>query len=186
MKKVISSLLALSVLVSMLLVPASAANSSPISSITTKLAFAAEEEKTLPPGIVVTKGIVSYEPTSIPDATTRATTVPTRLAPSSWYDVYHYWTAKKYTYTSYLFDPAYHSDYTWQYFYANTENQKFYVQVYDQKGDFLFEITSGTDYELEFGFDVNVAKPYYVVIYNNNPENGSISSGARYKVCGVN
>ena len=169
MKKILSAILAIVML-----------------STTTMVAFATEEEKTLPEGVVVTKGIVSYEPTRTPGMTTRATTVPTRLAPASWYDVYHYWTAKNYTYSSYIFNPAYHSNYKWQYFYADTENQKFYVQVYDQNGNFEFEITSGTACELEFGFDVKLAKPYYVVIYNNNPENGSISSGARYKVCGVN
>lgn len=36
----------------------------------------------------------------------RAVTIPTQMAPASWYDTPHNWTAKYYTYSSYIFTSA--------------------------------------------------------------------------------
>jgi hypothetical protein len=44
-------------------------------------------------------GVVVYDP----PVQTFATSAPTTYAPSSWYNVNHYWTAASYTYSSYIF-----------------------------------------------------------------------------------
>lgn len=143
----------------------------------------------LPEWIKILRGTVSFEPTTVsPDGAqedSRAIRVPTSYAPASWYDVRHYWTAKNYTYSSYIFEPSYHSNYEWQYFWAEADGRIFSVDVYGEDGNYQFTITSGEhDPAAQFGSDTKLAEPYYVVINNTYPEDGSISSGAFYIVYG--
>jgi len=88
----------------------------------TSTALAADTDTTKSP-ITVIAGTLTSDPPE-PGITPRAVTEPTTYAPSSWYGVYHYWTATYYTWSSYKYTNSAGS-----FFYAVAE-QSFDVQLY--------------------------------------------------------
>lgn len=107
----------------------------------------------------------------------RAVSVPTSLAPSSWYGVAHNWTATYYTYSSYWF----------------TTNHEFGLDI-DVYADAPFHVvfvtrdgTRATMYAEEFaygGYYVGaIMEPgveFYLIIYNDS--GATIASNATYLV----
>lgn len=107
-----------------------------------------------------------------------ATTVPTTYAPASWYNVNHYWTAKYYTWSSYIFTCGagrYFDCYAKQpfsvaFFYADgTEISTWNAQWNGENYVFLAEMDGAS-----------ASTGYYVKIINN--DDVSISNDAYYKV----
>lgn len=92
----------------------------------------------------------------------RATTKPTSYAPTSWYNTWHDWSAKNYTYSKYFFNSK------------STPviecTKEFTVKYYDTKGNLLEERAAGWNIEwdsyLAEGFYSDV--DYYFVIYNDS------------------
>lgn len=51
----------------------------------------------------ITFSAAAVEPADAPSVNPRAVSIPTQMAPASWYDTPHAWTARYYTYSSYIF-----------------------------------------------------------------------------------
>lgn len=123
----------------------------------------------------VLHGTFVYDPSF--DAETRAVSVPTTYAPKSWYNVDHYWTARYYTWSSYIlsqsdgyyFDCRADSPFTVELYYADGEYIGDLVAEYSDVHDKYWVWTS-MDY-----FHTG----YYVKIVNNGDT--PITSGATYK-----
>ena len=109
---------------------------------------------------------------------TRATKVPTTYAPASWYNVKHYWTAKYYTWSSYIFTCG---D---GYFFDCYAKQPFSVAFFYADGTAMSTWDAewdGENYVLLAEMDGAPASTgYYVKIINNDKD--TISSDAYYKV----
>lgn len=128
----------------------------------------------------VIHGTFSYDPPEdgAVKFITRATTKPTALAPSSFYNVKHYWTATSYTWSSYIFTQAL------GYRFDSRAKQKFAVEFYRQNG--VYEGTATAEYNSTIGgYWVQVdweynSSPYYVKIVNKS--SSAISSNAFYYV----
>ena len=129
------------------------------------------------PPFKVIQGTFSYDPPT-EGMITRATTKPTSLAPTSFYNVKHYWTATNYTWSSYIFTQAL------GYRFDCRAKQKFDVEFYYQNGRYVG--TAHSDYNNDNGlYNVMVdweydSNPYYVKIVNTSGTR--ISSNAFYYV----
>lgn len=110
-------------------------------------------------------------------AATRGVNIPTQMAPSSWYDTEHNWTAKYYTYSSYIFSGV--GEELWVDVIAP---QKFSVEFVSTDGKYdpytlEAEEFGGGTYKVQ----ANVTgMTFYMIIRNLG--NGSILSGATYNV----
>lgn len=108
-----------------------------------------------------------------------AINVPTTYAPASWYNVNHYWTAKNYTWSSYIFncgDGYYFDCYAKQpfsvaFYYADGTPMTTYSAKWDGDNYVLLAEMKG----------VPASTGYYVKIINNDANN-PINSNAYYKV----
>lgn len=135
---------------------------------------------TVEPPFKVIHGTFSYDPPKdgANEIITRATTKPTTLAPTSFYNVKHYWTATNYTWSSYIFTQAL------GYRFDSRAKQNFAVEFYRQNG--VYEGTATADYNsLIGGYWVQVdweynPSPYYVKIVNKS--GSPIRSNAFYYV----
>ena len=132
------------------------------------------------PSFTVRQGTYSYAPpeSSNSEISPMATTRPTSLAPSSFYNVKHYWTATNYTWSSYMFTQ------TQGYTFDCRAKQKFSVDFYLQNG--TYEGTTTATYNSSNGlycvlvdWEYN-SNPYYVRIVNKS--SSPISSNAFYYV----
>lgn len=113
--------------------------------------------------------------TDIPE--TRAVNVPTSYAPNSWYGVNHSWTAKYYTWSSYIFEAT-----GWEAkgeSFSATAQQPFSVEIYYADG--TLEESASADY-LDGAYTIQffVDFDYYVKIINDSST--SITSNATYRV----
>lgn len=107
----------------------------------------------------------------------RAISKPTSYAPGSWYNVKHNWTAKNYTYSSYIFDTS-------AYPYLDiAADVPFTVDLYRADGSFMASVSP--NYNTEKGkyygaYFFYADEDFYMIIHNNS--GSAISSGAWYKV----
>lgn len=121
------------------------------------------------------KGTPTEQRTDLPE--TRAVSVPTRMAPDSWYGVDHKWTAKYYTWSSYIFEGKYNGSFRcWA-------QQPFTVEIYLSDGTFWdageAEWNSyDSCYEVDYFW--SRAMNYYVKIINDGTS--SILNDAYYQV----
>ena len=107
----------------------------------------------------------------------RAVTIPTKMAPASWYDTPHNWTAKNYTYSSYIFTSA--GKELWVDVVAP---QKFSVEFVSTDGKYdpyVLEAVEWGGGNWKVQADVT-GMTFYMVITNLG--SGSILSGAYYNV----
>lgn len=107
----------------------------------------------------------------------RAAVKPTMYAPASWYDVKHNWTAKNYTYSSYIFDTSEHP------YLDIAADVSFTVDLYYADGTFMGSVNP--EYNSEKGkyygaYFFYADEDYYMIIRNNS--SSSITSGAWYLV----
>lgn len=135
-------------------------------------AFAAESDTH---NLKIVVGTRTERRTDIPE--TRAVNVPTSYAPSSWYSRSHSWTAKYYTWSSYIFLASVPSA-PGESFYCEAQ-QPFSVEVYytdgTSDGAIAADYVDGA-YTLQLFVDYD----YYVKIINDDTT--SITSNASYTV----
>lgn len=129
---------------------------------------------------ILLDGIGRYDP---PEVVPHAITKPTTKAPLSWYDVEHKWTAKYYTYTSYIFEPNIVSN-NLQIFDALAD-QDFYMELYEADGTYVYTfdatyINYEGKYHASLGHRSDTPRDYYIVLHNASDT--TISSGATYIV----
>ena len=84
------------------------------------------------------------------DENTRAVSKPTSMAPNSWYEVFHQWTAKYYTYSAYKFEGGWNASLT---VYCDTP---FSVEVYDEDDNLV--------YDFEAKYWPTEKENYYVIV----------------------
>ena len=103
-----------------------------------------------------------------------AVTKPTAFAPTSWYDTWHNWSAKNYTYSKYYFTKNSNT--------VITCEKEFSVEFYSPDGDLIYEEVAGWNVEWD-SYYVNTGFPedYYFVIYNES-DSSIITSDASYIV----
>ncbi len=107
----------------------------------------------------------------------RATSKPTSYAPVSWYNVRHNWTAKNYTYSSYIFDTSVYP------YLDIAADAPFTVDLYHADGSFMTSVSP--NYNAEKGkyygaYFFYADEDFYMIIRNNS--GSAIASGAWYKV----
>lgn len=142
----------------------------------TSVAFAAESDNTVPINVIVGSVVERTDA----DIDTRAITEPTTFAPQSWYGVTHAWTAKYYTWSSYIFDFAA------GYYFRCVAMQPYSVEFYYDDGTYMATVESyrsGEAYVVEVSMSGSSSTGhdgYYVKIVNEGSQ--TISSGATYFV----
>lgn len=105
----------------------------------------------------------------------RATTIPTSYAPSDYYRVPHYWTAKNYTWSAYIFHCY------WNGSFNCVAKQPFSVNLYSPNGSLIGSYTSDfydREYNLILIFDEEIE--FYVKIINE--DSTAIQGDAEYTV----
>lgn len=109
---------------------------------------------------------------------TRAVSVPTEYAPHNFYECYHEWTAKYYTWCSYILD------FNLSRTLDVTADQPFSVEFYYEDGTYIDQVSSSWrngKYRLSYEVAVTSAHDgYYFRIINEDPTGASILSGAEY------
>ncbi len=91
-----------------------------------------------------------------------AVTKPTAFAPTSWYNTWHDWSAKYYTYSRYYFAKNSSA--------VITCEKEFSVEFYSTDGDLIYEEVAGWNVEWD-SYYVHTGFPdkdYYFVIYNES------------------
>lgn len=118
-------------------------------------------------------------------AAPRAVTVPTSYAPDSWYGVEHEWTARYYTYSSYIFDIS-------KSIYIDARaDQPFSVEIYRPDGSQYYTDTAFYDSDSQqYKSSITLYHPaiygdlsYYYIILRNNSST-PITQNAYYEVWG--
>ena len=124
-------------------------------------------------------------------ASTRAIDIPTRYAPDSWYGVSHQWTAKYYTYSSYIFEYAdvYGASGNYLEIVARAE-KPFTLEIYDADNDSL--ISSSTATRSDMGYSTSAwfieamqppfADSFYLILRNDSSSSISLDDNAFYTV----
>ncbi|MBM6682067.1 hypothetical protein [Pseudoflavonifractor capillosus] len=105
---------------------------------------------------------------------TRASTIPTSLAPDSWYIVDHQWTCKSLTYSSYYFDLGIDG-----YAEINARCDKpFTLEVYNLDGELLVSDRASyrnSAYRASIEEDYTVIDRYFYIVLKNTNSNTSIT-----------
>lgn len=135
--------------------------------------FASNNEDT---GVSIVVGTKTEQNTELPE--TRAVSAPTKYAPESWYGVEHKWTAKYYTWSSYIFECGWFGG-----IFECWAQKPFTVERYAPDGTFLDAGSADWNsfenrYEVMYMFDGE--ESYYVKIVNDG--SGSILEDAYYVV----
>lgn len=122
--------------------------------------------------------LIGTKSDSTDESTSRAVNIPTSYAPSNWYNKKHDWTAKYYTWSSYIFTCG-----KGKYFDCSA-TQPFKVQFFYADGTSMgtwSAVQQSGKYEVNAIMDgASASTGYYVKIINTDTR--SITSGADYEV----